>query len=196
MPENEVADHVQSLRSVLAELPAEQINGVGRQLLACYQSGGTVFLLGNGGSAATASHFACDLTKGTRNHAVPRFRVVALTDNVSLMTAWGNDSSYDRIFAEQLNPLVRPGDVVLAISASGNSPNVLEAMREARDAGATTIAWTGPSGGAVAGLADTVIRVPAETIEGVEDGHLVIAHALTRFLRARLAEQGSAVGDE
>jgi D-sedoheptulose 7-phosphate isomerase len=188
MSEDEVASHLAALRTVLSEMPVAQIDDVGRQLLDCYRRGGTVFLLGNGGSAATASHFACDLSKGTRNDAIPRFRVIALTDNVPLMTAWGNDSSYNRIFAEQLSALIRPGDVVVAISASGNSPNVLEAMQAAREGGARTIAWTGPTGGKVAGLVDTVVRVPARTIEGVEDGHMAIAHALTTFLRARLAD--------
>lgn len=189
MSEDEVSAHVTGLHAMLSALPAQEVTGTGRRLLECYDRGGTVFLVGNGGSAATASHFACDLSKGTRSDILPRFRVVALTDNVPLMTAWGNDDSFDRIFAEQLTALVRSGDVVLAISASGNSPNVLEAMRAARAAGAVTIAWTGPSGGQVAELVDSVVRVPAETIEGVEDGHMVMAHALTRYLRARLAER-------
>jgi D-sedoheptulose 7-phosphate isomerase len=114
---------------------------------------------------------------------------VALTDNVPLMTAWGNDASFDRIFAEQLMPLVRPHDLLLAISASGSSPNVLEALRAAREAGARTMAWTGATGGSAAPLADTVIRVPATTIEQVEDAHMVLAHALTVFMRSRLRER-------
>ena len=155
-------------------------------LLACQKRGHTVFLLGNGGSAATASHFACDLSKGTRTPGVPDFRVVPLTDNVPLITAWANDASYERIFAEQLLALVRPGDVVVAISASGNSPNVLAAVDAARQAGATTIGLTGKSGGRLRWLADLTIRVPSTRIELVEDAHLAITHSLCVALRARL----------
>lgn len=189
MPDNEIQRHIADLRDALSALAPEDLSEAGRQLLDCYSRGATLYLVGNGGSAATASHFACDLSKGTRQPGVPRFRAVALTDNVPLMTAWGNDASFDRIFAEQLIPLVRPGDLLLAISASGSSPNVLEAVRSARESGAMTMAWTGPTGGAVAGLADTVIRVPAATIEQVEDAHMVLAHALTVFIRSRLGER-------
>jgi D-sedoheptulose 7-phosphate isomerase len=166
----------------------DELERVGGIFLECYRRGSTIFLIGNGGSAATASHMACDLTKGTRAAGIPRFRAVALTDNVPLLTAWGNDANFDCIFAEQLVTLARPGDVVLAISASGNSPNILAAVSQAQEVGATTVAWTGAAGGEVAGLADVVIRVPAETMEQVEDGHLVMAHALCVFLRARLGE--------
>jgi D-sedoheptulose 7-phosphate isomerase len=155
-------------------------------LLACHRRGGTVFVLGNGGSAATASHFVCDLAKGTRTDGLPAFRVVSLTDNVPLITAWANDTSYERIFAEQVAALVRPGDVVVAISTSGNSPNVLAATRVARHLGATTIALTGQSGGRLGRLAELAIRVPARTIEQVEDAHLAVAHSLCVAIRAQL----------
>lgn len=163
--------------------PLEQAADV---LLACQERGRTVFVLGNGGSAATASHFACDLSKGTRTPGYRDFRVVPLTDNVPLITAWANDTSYDRIFAEQLAALVRPGDVVVAISASGNSANVLAAAAVAREAGATTIALTGKSGGRLRWLADLTIRVPTSRIELVEDAHLAVTHSLCVALRARL----------
>jgi D-sedoheptulose 7-phosphate isomerase len=189
MPDNEIQLHVAALREALAALDSDDLWAAGQELLECYARGGTLYLVGNGGSASTASHFACDLSKGTRQPAVPRFRAVALTDNVPLMTAWGNDASFDRIFAEQLMPLVRPHDLLLAISASGSSPNVLEALRAAREAGARTMAWTGATGGSAAPLADTVIRVPATTIEQVEDAHMVLAHALTVFMRSRLRER-------
>jgi|SRR5579884_1320474 len=155
-------------------------------LLDCHARGRTVFLLGNGGSAATASHFACDLSKGARTPGQPHFRVVPLTDNVPLLTAWANDTSYDRVFAEQLAALVRPGDVVVAISASGNSPNVLAAAEVAREEGATVIALTGKSGGRLRVLADLTIRVPATRIELVEDAHLAVTHSLCVAMRQRL----------
>lgn len=117
---------------------------------------------------------------------LPTFRVIPLSDNVPLLTAWANDTSYDRVFAEQLATLVRPGDVVVAISASGNSPNVLEAARVAQQSDAIVIALTGQSGGQLYQLADLTIRVPAQSIEQVEDAHLVIAHSLCVVLRRRL----------
>ena len=167
-------------------MPLGLLESAAEVLLACHRRGGTVFVLGNGGSAATASHFVCDLAKGTRIDGLPAFRVVSLTDNVPLMTAWANDTSYDRVFAEQLSALVRPGDVVVAISASGNSRNVLAATRVARQLGATTIALTGQSGGRLGRLAELTIRVPARSVEQVEDAHLAIAHSLCIALRAQL----------
>lgn len=155
-------------------------------LWACYERGGTIFVLGNGGSAATASHFACDLAKGTLSSGAPAFRVVSLTDNAALMTAWANDTSYARVFGEQLAALVRQGDVVVAISASGQSPNVLVAAEVGRQAGAMTIAMTGPRPSRLAELADLTIRAPEGMIEQVEDVHLAVAHSLCVALRTRL----------
>jgi len=183
----DLESYASSLCDAVQRLPFDLLERAADTLLGCYRNGGTVFLAGNGGSAAIASHFACDLTKGTRHDALSRFRVVALTDNIPLMTAWGNDASYDRIFAEQLTPLVRPGDVVLLISASGDSANIVVAAEAARDASATTIALTGPTGGLVAGIADLTIRSPAGSIEAVEDSHSIICHGLTVTLRRRLA---------
>ena len=133
---NDIERYWHELGQVAHAMPFSLLESAAEVLLACYRRGGTVFVLGNGGSAATASHFVCDLAKGTRTDGFPAFRVVSLTDNVPLMTAWANDTSYDRVFAEQLAALVRPGDVVVAISASGNSPNVLAATRVARQVGA------------------------------------------------------------
>lgn len=188
----EIARYWSELAGVMRDMPVGQMARAAEILLDCRDRGATVYIFGNGGSAATASHFACDLAKGTRTDGAVAFRVVALTDNVPLMTAWGNDTSYDRIFAEQLSPLVRPGDVVVAISASGNSPNVLTAVELARLAGATTIAMTGQTGGRVQRLADLTIRVPAGPIEQVEDAHLAIGHSLCVALRERMRRQHTA----
>src|SRR5436309_3308276 len=183
---NAIERYWHDLERVAGAMPLGLLESAVDVLLDCHRRGGTVFVLGNGGSAATASHFVCDLAKGTRTDGLPAFRVVSLTDNVPLMTAWANDTSYDRVFAEQLSALVRPGDVVIAISASGNSPNVLAATRVARQLGAATIALTGQSGGRLGRLAELTIRVPARSIEQVEDAHLAIAHSLCVALRARL----------
>lgn len=176
-------NYTMDLRDVLAQLPARDIIRVSEAILAAGERGGTIFILGNGGSAATASHFACDLAKGTQRPGVRPFRVIALTDNVPLMTAWGNDSSYEHIFAEQLRPLVQSGDVVIGISGSGNSPNVLEAMRIAKEAGAQTIGWTGFRGGKLKALVDICVLVPSHSMEQIEDVHLILEHALCTALR-------------
>ncbi len=174
------------LGDAMQAMPFAALASIEKELYACYRRGGTIFLAGNGGSAATASHMACDLAKGVRAAGAPALRVMALTDNVPLMTAWANDTSYDRIFAEQLATLGREGDVIILLSASGNSPNVLAVPEVARRLGVTTIALTGQSGGQLARLADLVARVPADPIEQVEDAHMIIAHSLCVTLRKRL----------
>src|SRR5436189_5358112 len=155
---NEIERYWHDLGQVACAMPLGLLESAAEALLACHRRGGTVFVLGNGGSAATASHFVCDLAKGTRTDGFPAFRVLSLTDNVPLMTAWANDTSYDRVFAEQLSALVRPGDVVVAISASGNSANVLAATRVARQLGTTTIAFTAQSGGRLGRRAQPATR--------------------------------------
>jgi D-sedoheptulose 7-phosphate isomerase len=170
----------------MQKMPIDKLTSAAELLLDCYHRGSTVFILGNGGSAATASHFACDLAKGTQVSGLPAFRVIPLSDNVPLLTAWANDTSYDRVFAEQLSTLIRPADVVIAISASGNSPNVLQAARVAQQSEALLIAFTGHRGGQLSQLANLTIRVPAQSIEQAEDVHLAIAHSLCVVLRRRL----------
>lgn len=170
-------------------MPHHLIGQAAEMLLDCHQRGGTIFVLGNGGSAATASHFACDLSKGTRTAGIVPFRVIPLTDNMPLVTAWANDTSYDRVFAEQLAALVRPGDVLVIISASGNSPNIIAAAEVARVARAITIAMTGRTGGRVCHLANLTIRTPSDSVEMIEDAHMVVAHSVCVALRERWQEQ-------
>lgn len=174
------------LADVMQSMPFRMLERAADLLLECYRRQGTVFIVGNGGSAATASHFACDLSKGTRTDGLPPFRVMPLTDNVPLLTAWANDTDYERVFAEQLSALIRRGDLVVAISASGNSPNVLAVTEVANATDATTLALTGQSGGQLRRLANLTIRVPSDSIEQVEDAHLIIAHSLCVALRERL----------
>jgi D-sedoheptulose 7-phosphate isomerase len=183
---DEIETYWRELATVVAAMPYAALAHMAGMLLDCQRRDSTIFVLGNGGSASTASHFACDLAKGTQTPGQRPFRVIPLTDNVPLLTAWGNDASYERIFAEQLATLVRPGDLVVIISASGNSPNVLHAAAIARERDATTIAWTGEGGGKLAAMADLAIRVPLASIEQVEDAHLIIAHSTCVTLRSEL----------
>src|SRR5260370_22038823 len=138
--------YLEELSATIRQLALPPIDRLVQVLLQAYDSGRTIFLFGNGGSAALASHMTCDLGKGTVPAAGKRLRAVALTDNVALITAWANDTRYERIFAEQLENLLHPGDVAFAISASGNSPHILAALSFSRQAGAGTAGNNGLSG--------------------------------------------------
>jgi len=164
----------------------ERIRDVVDVLLSANYVGSTVFTLGNGGSAATASHFACDLAKGTITPGRPRFRVIALTDNLPLITAWSNDVAYEDVFASQLGGLMGRGDVVVAFSGSGESPNVLRAVELARRMGGITIGFSGFAGGRLSTLVDVPVVVPCDCMEQIEDVHLVLCHLVCTVLRERL----------
>jgi D-sedoheptulose 7-phosphate isomerase len=174
-------------------LPFETIDQIASVLIGAYEGGRTIYLFGNGGSAALASHLACDLGKGTLNGTEKRFRALALTDNVPLMTAWANDSRYEDIFAEQLTNLVRRGDVAFAISGSGNSPNVLRALTVAREAGAITVGLSGFQGGKMKDLCDVCMVVPCDNMQIIEDLHMCSAHALFTCIRAKICQATGAV---
>ncbi|MDQ6898752.1 MAG: SIS domain-containing protein [Candidatus Dormibacteraeota bacterium] len=178
--------HITEVRRVLGDIPSGTVERVVEVVLDAHKRNRHVYILGNGGSASTASHFACDLAKATIVHSRARLRVTALTDNVALLTAWANDTSYDRVFAEQLVNLLNPGDVVMAISASGNSPNVLAAVAVARERGALTVALVGCSGGALKTAVDVAVHVPSHDYGVVEDCHLVLEHAITASTRSAL----------
>jgi D-sedoheptulose 7-phosphate isomerase len=146
-------------------------------------SGKRVYTCGNGGSASTASHMASDLNKGANRQDSPRFKAIALTDNIPAMSAWANDSSYEDIFVEQLKNHLEKGDVVIAISGSGNSPNILKAVHYANDIGATTIGLSGFDGGKLSKIANISYVVPNNCMQQVEDIHLLIEHMLSLILR-------------
>jgi D-sedoheptulose 7-phosphate isomerase len=178
-----IAGYYARLRDLLARLPVAEIERALALLLQAYQHGRRIYFLGNGGSAATASHAANDFCKLTISPGKPRVKALALTDNVPLITAWANDAAYSDIFMEQLENLLEPGDVVVAISGSGNSPNVLKAVEFARARGAATIGWTGFQGGRLKDLVDVAIVVPSDSMAQIEDVHLTLNHALAEALR-------------
>jgi D-sedoheptulose 7-phosphate isomerase len=188
-----IETYLAELQQTVAQLPAEQINQVVDILLNNVKSGGKVFMCGNGGSASTASHFACDLAKNTVVSGAPHFKVIALTDNMALVTAWSNDTAYDHVFSAQLDPLVQAGDVVIGISCSGNSQNVINAMDIARQHRATTIAFTGDTGGRLKDVVDLCIQVPSPRIEQQEDVHLILEHSICAAVRDRLRQEPQSV---
>jgi D-sedoheptulose 7-phosphate isomerase len=179
--------YFQQLRETLELLPTANVARVAEELLRARAEEKTIYVLGNGGSAATASHAATDWLKPNRRDSLGGIAAVSLVDNVALLTAWANDTSFDRVFAAQLESLLQPGDVVIAVSGSGNSPNVLQAVEAAREAGAVTIGFSGFDGGALSRMTDISVVVPCDSQGMIEDVHLMLVHALTVALR-RAAE--------
>jgi D-sedoheptulose 7-phosphate isomerase len=181
-------DLVQTIRS----MPLATVDQIVEALVQAYESSQRIYLFGNGGSAALASHFACDLGKGTVDNSGKRFQVLALTDNVPLITAWANDERYEDIFMEQLRNFVRPDDIAFAISGSGKSPNVLKALKLACEEGALTIGLTGFQGGDMKNLCDLCLVVPSNNMQVIEDLHLSVTHSVMTAIRARIRQQKSA----
>lgn len=179
----QIEAYLDSIHNTITKLPLEEIAHAIAVLQWARMNDKQVFIMGNGGSAATASHFACDLAKGTLLPDRPRFRVIALTDSMPLFSALANDFGYEHVFTEQLASLVRKGDVVVAISGSGNSMNVVNAVKYARQIQATTIGLLGFDGGLLKDLVDISIRVPNHTYEQVEDLHLMLAHLICSCIR-------------
>ncbi len=141
-------------------------------------SGRRIFICGNGGSASTASHFVCDINKGASYSRSQRFKMMALTDNLATITAYSNDISYECAFAEQLKNFAEPGDIVMAISGSGNSPNVVRAIEYANSIGCRTIALTGRDGGRLGPLANVNIQIPVQHMGRIEDAHMIVCHII------------------
>ncbi len=164
-------NYVTELQDTLERLPFNQIDQVIEVLLEARLSRRQVFILGNGGSASTASHFVADLGKNTRRDGWPAFRVIGLADNMAIFSAYANDEGYDSVFANQLASFVQPGDIVIGISASGNSPNVLNAIRLANETGARTIGFYWLHGGELGRMVDLHVHVRSHIIEQVEDIH-------------------------
>ena len=185
--------YVAALRDVLARLDTNAVALIADELLRARGHGSTVFIVGNGGSASTGSHMATDLCKVTAINGQPGVKAVSLADHISLLTAWANDESYEDSFSGPLRAFISAGDILIAISASGRSPNVLEAIRVANRLGALTVGLTGFGGGDVARLARISLVVDANDYGLVEDAHLAIGHALTAAVRAGI---GQCVTDE
>lgn len=181
-----IQNYFEELQRTIAAISPDQVDQVIEILLESAAEGRKVFIFGNGGSASTASHFACDLSKNTMVPGAPRFKVIALTDNLPLITAWSNDTAYDNVFAAQLMPLVEDNDVVIGISCSGNSANVINAMHVARRANAKTIAFTGDIGGRLQDTVDLCLKAPSPHIEQQEDLHLMLEHCICSAIREEL----------
>jgi D-sedoheptulose 7-phosphate isomerase len=186
MGTDSIENYLDELEVVVRRLSRAAVGEVVEALLESWRERRTVFLIGNGGSAATASHMMNDLNKATIVPGMPRFRALALTDNVPLLTALGNDLAYEDVFVEPLKNLLQPKDTLIAMSASGNSPNIVKAVQYARSVGARVIGFCGQPGGKLAQLADIKVVIPSDRIGHQEDGHLILNHAITAALAQRI----------
>lgn len=170
----------------LNEIDIGKLDEIIKILFKAWENDNQVFIIGNGGSAATASHMACDLSKGTLDNfydvGLKRFKVMSLTDNVATMTAIGNDLGYSHVFSQQLRNLIKPGDIVLMITGSGNSLNVINAAETANSLGATTIGLLGFDGGKLKNIIDYYVIFNENHYGRVEDFHLMINHVITEQL--------------
>ncbi len=160
-----------------------KLNQVIEMFAQARNEGRNIFVCGNGGSAASASHFACDMVKGASfmKPAEQRFKIMALTDMMPTMTAYSNDVSYDVVFVEPLKNFAKPGDLFMAISGSGNSPNVLKAMEYANSLGCKTIAMTGRDGGKLGPMANLNLQVSVQHMGRIEDAHMIACHMICYY---------------
>lgn len=181
-----IADYLSTLQALLRDLDPFAIERVVNVLHNAYENGRRLVLCGNGGSAATASHLVCDLQKNVYLEGGRAWEVVALTDSPSLITAWGNDTDYANVFAGQARTWLRRGDVLIAISGSGNSPNILAAVAVANEVGAISVGWSGFGGGKLAQQAQVNCVVHARNMQLVEDLHMVLGHVVYSALRDRI----------
>lgn len=181
-----IKSYLSDVQELLAEVSENEIRTIVDILKEAYESDRQVFLLGNGGSAATASHLACDLQKGIGGFYAKRFRVLAVTDSIPIITAWANDTDYSNVFARQVANFVNSKDVVIGISGSGNSPNVVEAMKLANKKDAMTVGLAGYAGGKLAQTAKCCITIRSENMQQIEDVHLVLAHLIFTCLMKEL----------
>ena len=179
----DITEYCDTLKTTFEATQNEDINQVLNILLQAYEQRQQVFVMGNGGSAATASHLACDFNEGISEGKTKRFRVIALTDNIPSITAIANDMGYEMIFVQQLSSLMEPGDYVIGISGSGNSENVIRAIDYGNEHGAITVGFTGYSGGRLKESAQHNIHINIDDMQVAEDLHMVLNHIMMRVLK-------------
>jgi D-sedoheptulose 7-phosphate isomerase len=191
----EYSKYLAGLKSLMDELPIQSAMCAAEILFRAYQSDRVVFLFGNGGSAALASHMAADLGKCTHFPGpewiapVKRLKALSVSDNTPMLTAWANDTSYDNVFAGQIENFIQKDDVAFGISGSGNSLNVLRALELARRKGATTVGLVGCGGGKMQALLDCAMLVPCHNMQQVEDAHVILSHLIFLDLKRRIESE-------
>lgn len=180
---NSLGEYFETEAQLYTRVAFDRVEAVIATLERARLEGRRVFLFGNGGSASTASHFACDLGKGTIQLDRPRFKVIALNDNMPTFSAYANDMGYETVFAEPLLSLAERGDIAIGFSGSGNSANVLRAMEAAHQIGVATIGFTGFEGGKLKDRVELHVNVPSSVMGQIEDVHLALTHAICEMLK-------------
>jgi D-sedoheptulose 7-phosphate isomerase len=180
---NSLKEYFEIEANLFNQIALDRVDQVIAQLEQARINGRRIFVFGNGGSGSTASHFACDLGKGTIQPHRPRFKVMSLVDTMPTLTAYANDVGYDSVFAEPLITHAERGDLAIAFSGSGNSPNVLRAMQAAEKLGVATIGFSGFAGGKLKDLVEQHINVPSGSMAQIEDVHLALTHAICEILK-------------
>jgi D-sedoheptulose 7-phosphate isomerase len=183
-----INSYLGDVSKIISEMPTEMIDDIVQTIKHAWEQGKHIMICGNGGSAALASHLACDLQKGIGGIGEKKLRAIAFTDGMPTITAWANDTDYANVFAEQVETWACPGDVLIAISASGNSMNVLKAVEAAKECGATTIGMSGFGGGKLAGMVDKSYVVASHNMQHVEDVHTVLSHLIYTCLYREMKE--------
>jgi D-sedoheptulose 7-phosphate isomerase len=179
-------DYLARLKTVIDNFDLRTYEGVVEAVLNAYNNNAHIFVMGNGGSGATASHLACDINKGCCLDLTKKFKMLCLNDNIPTMLALANDIAYQAVFEEQLKNFFTPGDLVIGISGSGNSENVLRAIQFAADNGGGTIGWSGFGGGKLAGMVELAFVVQSHDMQQVEDTHTILSHMLMQTLHRKL----------
>jgi len=171
-------NYLTALNTTLSSIDLGMVERAATMMAECRQSGGTIFVMGNGGSMATASHFVCDVVKGASYGKESRFKMMCLLDNSPTLTAYANDVGYEEALVEQLKNFAAPNDIVIVISGSGRSPNVVKALNWSNDNGCRTISMTGRDGGVLADTSHCSIHVKEQHMGRIEDAHMVVCHML------------------
>lgn len=178
-----VSVYLDETETIVRSISRADVRSVVERLLQAWRENRTTYIIGNGGSASTASHMMNDLNKMTTVKGARRFRAIALTDNVPYITAIGNDIDYAEIFSEQLRNVMQPGDILVAISGSGNSENIIRGAMFAQEAGGFVIGLCGQPGSRLCECADLAVTIPSKNICQQEDAHLILNHTIALALR-------------
>jgi len=183
-----IEKYLDEVSKLVLKIPPAAVERITSVIFEAYKNGKRVFVFGNGGGSSTSAHFVCDLSKGTAMDNKPRLKAISLAENIPLLTAWANDTDYTNTFGEQLKNLVESGDVVIGLSGSGMSPNVINAFRVAVDAGATPVLFSGFDGGKALEAASEAIVVPSTDMQQIEDVHMILTHIIFRCLKREMEE--------
>lgn len=183
-----IEKYLGEVSELVLKIPSAAVERIASLILEAYTKGNRVFVFGNGGGSSTSAHFVCDLSKGTVTEGKPRLKAISLAENMPLLTAWANDTDYTNTFGEQLKNLVEEGDVVIGLSGSGMSPNVINAFHVANEAGAVSILFSGFDGGKALKVAADAIVVPSTDMQQIEDVHMILTHIIFRCLKREIEE--------